>query len=95
VMDSVAFLWAETRSNSVAPGSFNSEATPQMITSALGQLKAISRIAFYLLVAFLVIRLWQDPAGSADATVNFIGSIGSFFSDAIDKLSTFVRSLGD
>jgi hypothetical protein len=66
-----------------------------MITSALGQLKAIGRVTFYLLVAFLVIRLWQDPAGSADATVRFIDSIGSFFADAIDKLATFVRSLGD
>lgn len=65
-----------------------------MMTSALAQVKAISRVAFYLFVAFLVIRLWQDPAGSADATVNFIGSIGSFFSSAIDKLSQFVRSLG-
>ena len=65
-----------------------------MITSALGQLKALSRVALYLLVAFLVIRLWQDPAGSADATVNFIGSIGSFFSSAVDKLSQFVRGLG-
>ena len=45
-------------------------------------------------VAFLVIRLWQDPAGSGHATVNFVGSIGSFFSSAVDKLSQFVRSLG-
>lgn len=66
-----------------------------MFTSALGQLKAITRVACYLLVAFLVIRLWQDPTGSADATVNFISSIGSFFSSAIDKLSEFVRGLGD
>jgi hypothetical protein len=58
-------------------------------------LKALSRIGFYFLVAFLVIRLWQDPAGSADATVNFVGSIGSFFASAIDKLAEFVRSLGD
>lgn len=65
-----------------------------MFTSAIGQLKAITRIALYLFVAFLVIRLWQDPTGSADATVNFVGSIGSFFSDAIDKLSQFVRGLG-
>jgi len=65
-----------------------------MMTSALAQVKAISRVAFYLLVAFLVIRLWQDPAGSAAATVKFIGSIGSFFSSAINKLSEFVRSLG-
>ena len=65
-----------------------------MITSALGQLKAITRVAFYLFVAFLVIRLWQDPAGSADAVGNFVRSIGSFFSSAIDKLSTFIQSLG-
>ena len=65
-----------------------------MITSVLGQLKAVTRIFCYLFVAFLVIRLWQDPAGSADATVRFINSIGSFFSSAIDKLTTFVRSLG-
>jgi hypothetical protein len=66
-----------------------------MFTSALNQLKAISRVVFYLLVAFLVIRLWQDPTGSADATVNFIDSIGSFFSSAIDKLSEFIRGLGN
>ena len=66
-----------------------------MITSVLGQVKAITRIFCYLFVAFLVIRLWQDHAGSADATVRFIDSIGSFFSSAIDKMSTFVRSLGN
>lgn len=66
-----------------------------MVTTALAQIKAVGRVAFYLLVAFMVIRLWQDPAGSADATVDFISSIGSFFASAIDKLSTFVRSLGE
>ncbi|HEY7625414.1 MAG TPA: hypothetical protein VH761_00040 [Ilumatobacteraceae bacterium] len=65
------------------------------MTSALAQLKAVGRVAFYLLVAFLVIRLWQDPAGAADSTVNFIGSIGSFFADAVDKLSAFVQGLAD
>jgi hypothetical protein len=65
-----------------------------MMTSAIAQLKAIGRVAFYLFVAFLVIRLWQDPAGAADATVRFVGSIGSFFASAVDKLSEFVRGLG-
>jgi hypothetical protein len=65
-----------------------------MMTSALAQLKAVSRVVLYLLTAFFVIRLWQDPRGAADATVNFIGSIGSFFSSAIDKLSQFFRGLG-
>jgi hypothetical protein len=66
-----------------------------MMTSALAQLKAITRVAFYLLIAFLAVRLWQDPSGSADATANFVGSIGTFFSDAIDKISVFIQSLGN
>jgi hypothetical protein len=66
-----------------------------MMTSALAQLKAASRVVFYLLVAFVAIRLWQDPSGSADATVSFIGSIGSFFASAVDKLATFIRSMGN
>ena len=65
-----------------------------MVTSVLAQLKAVGRIAFYLLVAFLVIRLWQDPSGAANATVNFIGSIGSFFASAVNKLAQFARGLG-
>lgn len=66
-----------------------------MMTSALAQLKAASKIVFYLFVAYLVIRFWQDPSGAADATVNFINSIGSFFASAVDKISEFARSLGD
>ena len=66
-----------------------------MVTSVLAQLKAITRIALYLFAAFVVIRLWQDPSGSGHATVDFISSIGSFFASAVDKLSAFVRSLGD
>jgi hypothetical protein len=66
-----------------------------MLTSALAQVKALSRVAFYLVVAFLVIRLWQDPAGAANSTVNFVGSIGSFFASAVDKISQFVRGLGN
>ena len=65
-----------------------------MLTSVLGQLKAATKIALYLFVAFVVIRLWQDPSGSGHATVDFINSIGSFFSSAVDKLGEFVRSLG-
>lgn len=60
----------------------------------LNQAKAALRILMYLMVAFFAIKLWQDPAGSADATVNFIGSVGHFFAALINKLSEFVQSLG-
>jgi len=61
----------------------------------LNQAKAALRIGMYLLVAVLAIKLWQDPAGSADATVHFIGSIGRFFAALINKLAEFVQSLGN
>lgn len=60
----------------------------------LNQARAGLRILMYLMVAFFAIKLWQDPAGSADATVNFIGSVGNFFASLINKLGKFVQSLG-
>lgn len=64
------------------------------MAALLEQFKAIARIAMYLVLAFLVIQLWQDPGGAADATMNFISGIGEFFSSLIDKIGEFVRGLG-
>ena len=47
------------------------------MASLLTQFKAAGKIALYLVVAYVAIKLWQDPAGAADSTVNVIGSIGS------------------
>jgi hypothetical protein len=66
-----------------------------MITSLLAQVKAVTRVLIYLFGAFIVIRLWQDPTGSGHAVIDFINSVGSFLSSAVNKLSTFIRSLGD
>ena len=65
------------------------------MASLLTQFKAAGKIALYLVVAYVAIKLWQDPAGAADSTVNVIGSIGSFFAALIDQIGTFVQSLGD
>ncbi len=64
------------------------------MAALLEQFKAIARIAMYLILAFFVIQLWQDPGGAADATMNFIAGIGHFFSSLIDKIGEFVRGLG-
>jgi hypothetical protein len=64
------------------------------MAALLEQFKAIARIAIYLVLAFLLIQLWQDPSGAAQATLDFIGGIGHFFSSLIDKVSEFVRGLG-
>jgi hypothetical protein len=63
------------------------------MVSVLAQLKAVGRIAMYLLLAFFAISLWQDPSGSAQATLDVVKGIGTFFAALIDKLVSFVRSL--
>lgn len=64
------------------------------MTALLEQFKTIARILLYLFIAFLLIQLWQDPSGAADATMNFIGGVGNFFSSLIDKIGQFVSGLG-
>lgn len=63
------------------------------MVGVLGQLKAVARVALYLVLAFLAINLWQDPAGLAQATLDVVKGIGTFFATLIDKLVSFVRSL--
>jgi hypothetical protein len=53
----------------------------------------LRKAIIYLSFAFVVVSVWRDPAGSADAAGNFLGSVGNFFSTVIDKVSTFLRGL--
>lgn len=63
------------------------------MAALLEQLKAASRIALYLVLAYLVIQLWQDPAGAAHATTGFVEGIGRFFASVLDKVGQFVKGL--
>ena len=55
----------------------------------------LRKALIYLSVAFVVVSIWRDPAGSADAAGSFLGTVGDFFSTVIDKVSTFLRGLAD
>ena len=61
------------------------------MASILNQCKAAIRIALYLMVAYLAIKLWQNPSGSASATVDLIGGVGRFFATLIDKTVEFAQ----
>jgi hypothetical protein len=63
------------------------------MASLLVQVKAMVRIALYVLGAFLLLQLWQDPSGAAQATTDFIGGIGHFFASVIDKIGEFAKGL--
>ena len=63
--------------------------------SVLVQAKAAVRIAMYLCIAYIAIQLWQDPYGSARATMSFIEGVGHFFATVINKIGTFAKGLGE
>jgi hypothetical protein len=48
----------------------------------------------YLVIAFVVVSIWKSPEASASAFGDFMGNLGSFGSQVIDKLSTFLKGLG-
>ncbi|MFM7686376.1 MAG: hypothetical protein ACKPDI_10695 [Actinomycetota bacterium] len=62
------------------------------MSALLEQFKALFRIGLYLLIAFVVIQLWQDPSGAAHATMDTISGVGQFFSSLIDRAMAFVKS---
>jgi len=62
------------------------------VSALLEQFKALFRIGLYLLVAFIVIQLWQDPSGAAHTTMDAISGVGQFFSSLIDRAVAFVKS---
>jgi hypothetical protein len=43
--------------------------------------------------AFLVLSIWNNPEGTANAFGDFLGDVGSFLEDAIDKFTEFFRGL--
>lgn len=55
--------------------------------------EVVKKLVTVIVVLFLVISFWRDPAGSADSFGTFVGSVGGFFSSVIDKSGQFVKGL--
>lgn len=58
-------------------------------------LDTVKKILVYLALAFVVVSVWRDPAGSANAAGDFLHSVGGFFSTLIDKGSSFLKGLAN
>ncbi len=63
------------------------------MSAILEHVKSLARIAMYLVVGFMVIQLWRDPAGAAHSFADTLQGVGSFFAALIDRTVEFVRSL--
>ena len=55
--------------------------------------ETVKKLGVTVLVLFLLISFWSNPAGSADAFGDFVGEVGAFFALVIDKGAEFVQGL--
>jgi hypothetical protein len=51
------------------------------------------RVFLLTAAVFVLVSLWNNPTGTANAFGDFLGEVGGFLEDAIDKFSEFFRSL--
>lgn len=53
----------------------------------------LKQVLLYLIIAFVIVSIWNDPQQSAERAGDFLGSVGSWFVDLIDKSSSFFKGL--
>jgi hypothetical protein len=53
----------------------------------------LRRTFMIVAAAFLILSMWHNPSGTATAFADFLGNVGSFLEDAIDKFTEFFRGL--
>lgn len=51
------------------------------------------RFMVIVAVAFLALSIWNNPAGTAQSFSSFLGDVGGWFEDALDKGEEFFRNL--
>jgi hypothetical protein len=52
------------------------------------------QIALYLLIAFVIVSIWKDPATSASYAAEFLSSVGQFLRSVYTKLAQFIENIG-
>jgi hypothetical protein len=46
-----------------------------------------------LVIAFVILSIWNAPTTTGNSVGNFLGSVGSWIGDLIDRFATFITSL--
>jgi hypothetical protein len=80
---SVGFAQAETK-GAVAHAENTAGGLQMKIT--------FKQILIYLIIAFVILFIWNDPTGAGNAIGNFFTDVGSFIGDLFNKFASFVSS---
>jgi hypothetical protein len=54
---------------------------------------SLGRALLWIAALFVLVAIWQNPSGTANAFGDFLGTVGSWLSDALDKSTEFIRGL--
>jgi hypothetical protein len=55
----------------------------------------LAKVLIYLGVTFVIVAVWRDPTGSAEAFGHFLAEVGNFFMTVIDKVAAFFKGLAE
>jgi hypothetical protein len=47
----------------------------------------------WIAALFVLVAIWQNPSATASAFGDFLATVGSWLSDALDKSTEFLRGL--
>lgn len=53
----------------------------------------LKQLLLYLIIAFVIVSIWNNPTGSAERAGDFLGNVGNWLVDLIDKSSSFIKGL--
>ena len=57
------------------------------------KLPSLKQILVWLIVAFVLVSIWNDPRGTASAAGPFLGDVGHFLSEAFRRIAEFFGGL--
>jgi hypothetical protein len=52
-----------------------------------------TRALLWIAALFVLVAIWKNPSGTANAFADFLGTVGSWLEDALDKTTEFVQGL--
>jgi hypothetical protein len=52
-----------------------------------------TRALLFIAALFVLVSIWQNPSGTANAFGDFLGTVGSWLEDALDRGTEFIRGL--
>ena len=55
----------------------------------------VKKLLLWLVIAFVIVSIYNNPEDSGDSVGAFLGDVGSFASTVVDRTAAFIGGLGE